>query len=340
MARSIGLVAVVLSIWLAPLAHAAEDEVRAGNFRPTAQHEIVPKGSTLEVLWAEGDFTEGPAAAPSGEIYFTDIGNRILRFDPRTSKVEGYREPSGRANGLAFDPLGRLIACEGAWAGNRRISITEKDGTVRTLAEAFEGKRFNSPNDLAIDSKGNVFFTDPRYAGEEKRELDFEGVFRVTPEGKVTLATKAVEKPNGILVSPDGKTVYVSDSNSVTHGKRQLVSFVLRDDGTLTDKKVLYDFGLGRGIDGMTLDVDGNLYATAGKEELAGIYVFSPVGKPLAFLPLPGDPTNCEFGRGDDAKSLYITARAPRPQKEGMPRKYALYRTTLAKAGYHGGQVK
>src|SRR5207247_2926243 len=119
-----------------------------------AGEPIIPQGAKLEKLWSEGEFTEGPAYGPDGCIYFSDIGNRIMKFDPKTGTTTEFRKPSGRSNGLKFDSLGRLIACEGAnTGGNRRISVTEKDSTVKTLADKFEGKRFNSPNDLTLDSK-------------------------------------------------------------------------------------------------------------------------------------------------------------------------------------------
>src|SRR5439155_22063403 len=134
-----------------------------------------------------GEFTEGPAYGPGGKVYFSDIGNRIMVFDPATGKTAVFRDPSGRANGLDFDAKGRLVACEGAnTGGNRRITITEKDGTVRVLADKWQGKRFNSPNDLTIDTKGRVYFTDPRYVGDEPRELDNESVYRINADGTVT----------------------------------------------------------------------------------------------------------------------------------------------------------
>lgn len=311
------------------------------EFKPTAQSEFVPEGTKLELLWAEGTFTEGPALAPDGSIIFSDIGDRLMRFDVKSGKTTVFRDPSGRANGLMFNREGHLLACEGATSGgNRRISITtgisgSKDGTVKTLADKYEGKRFNSPNDLAIDAHGRVYFTDPRYGGNEPREIDFEGIFLVTPEGNVTLATRDVQKPNGILVSPDGKLVYAADNNA--SGNRHLLSFVVQKDGTLAHKKMLYEFTGGRGIDGMTLDKAGNIYATAGTGDKAGIYVFSPEGKPLAFLATPGDPTNCEFGGGDESKTLYITAALAKPTDKG---KFGLYRANLAKEGNHAGTGK
>jgi gluconolactonase len=299
------------------------------SFSPTAQDKIVPANAKLELLWGEGEFTEGPALAPDGSIFFSDIGQAIYRYDPKTGQTALFRQPSGRANGLMFNQQGALIACEGAnTGGNRRISITTgidgaKDGTVKTLADRYDGKRFNSPNDLAIDARGNVYFTDPRYVGSEPRELDFEAVFLVSADGSVKVATREVSKPNGILVSPDGKTVYVSDNNP--QGNRYLVAFAVKPDGTLDNKRVLNDFGTGRGIDGMTLDRDGNIFATAGSGEKAGVYVFSPDGKSLALIPTLGDPTNCVFGGGTDSSTLYVTSANSR--QPGT--KYSLFKIKL-----------
>ncbi len=296
------------------------------EFVPTEQSRIVPAGSSLELLWNDGDFTEGPARAPDGSIHFSDIGDRILRFDPKTGKTAVFRDPSGKANGLKFDAQGRLLACEGAGGGKRRVSVTEADGSVRSLAERWNGKRFNSPNDLALDAKGNVYFTDPRYGGDEPREIDFEGVYLVTPSGVVTLATRDVQKPNGILVSRDGSRVYVADTNSDPKGNHQLVAFRVQADGTLTDRRVLYDFGPDRRpIDGMAMDAAGRIYAAGGSGERAGLYVFGPGGEPLAFVKLPGDPTNCAFG---EPGVLYITGQGP--EIAGQKRHYGLFRIRLA----------
>jgi gluconolactonase len=272
-----------------------------------ADEAIVPAGAKLEKLWGEGEFTEGPAQGPDGRIYFSDIGNRILAYDPATGRTTVYREPSGRANGLDFDPQGRLVACEGAnTGGNRRVTVTEKDGRVRVLADRWQGKRFNSPNDLTIDTGGRVYFTDPRYVGDEPRELDAESVYRIDPDGTVTRIITDVEKPNGIILSPDMKTLYLADSNP--RGNMHLLAFDLKPDGGVGPKRLLHDFGKGsRGIDGMCVDVKGNLYAAAGRDRTAGVYVFSAAGKRLAFVPTPEDPTNCCFG-GPDRKALYVTA--------------------------------
>lgn len=267
---------------------------------------IVPAEAKLEKLWGDGEFTEGPAQGADGRIYFSDIGNRIMVFDPATSQTTVFRDPSGRANGLDIDPEGRLVAAEGANAGgNRRITRTEKDGTIRVLAERWQGKRFNSPNDLTIDKRGRIYFTDPRYAGDEPREIATESVYRIDPDGTVSQIITDVEKPNGIALSPDMKTLYLAESNP--RGNQHLLSYPLRDDGTVGPKKMLHDFGKGRGIDGMSMDVDGNIYGAAGSGASGGVYVFNPQGKQLAFVPTPEPPTNCVFG-GKDRKTLYVTA--------------------------------
>ncbi len=271
-----------------------------------ADNPIVPDGAKVEKLWDEGSFTEGPAQGPDGCIYFSDIGNRIMRFDPATGKMAVYREPSGRANGLDFDPQGRLVAAEGAnTGGNRRVTATEKDGKVVTLADKWNGKRFNSPNDLTIDVKGRVYFSDPRYVGDEKREIDTESVYRIDPDGKVAQIITDVQKPNGLALSPDMKTLYVADSNR--GGNQHLLAFPLKEDGAVGPKKLLHDFGKDRGIDGMCVDVKGNIYGAAGSGQTGGVYVFSPEGKQLAFIPVPETPTNCVFA-GKDRKTLYVTA--------------------------------
>ena len=296
--------------------------------QPIAQDQIISPEAKFEVIWGEGEFTEGPALGSDGKMYFSDIGNRIYRFDPKTKKTEVYRDPSGRSNGLIFDVQGQLYAAEGANSGGeRRITVTQTDGKVRVLADKYQGKRFNSPNDIAVDSGGNVYFTDPRYVGDEPRELDFEAVFFVSVKGEVKIATQEAKKPNGIVLSPDGKWCYVSENNP--SGKRELLKFKVQPDGTLTDKESLHDFGDGRGIDGMTVDVQGNIYATAGTGDKAGIFVFDPQGELLAWFATPGDPTNCEFGGGSEKNVLYVTTALSKEK----PIKYGLARITLLKDG-------
>jgi len=289
---------------------------------------FVAPGAKWEKLWSEGEFTEGPVEGPDGCIYFSDIGNRIMKFDPKTAKTSTYRDPSGRSNGMKFDAQGRLVVCEGAnTGGNRRISVTEKDGTVKTLADKWDGKRFNSPNDLTIDARGRIFFSDPRYVGAEKRELENESVYRIDPDGKVSLAVKDVTKPNGLVISPDGKILYVAECNGDPKLPRQLLAYPLNADGTVGVKKVIYDFGKERGIDGMTVTSDGIVVAAAGEKESGGVYFIGPEGKKLGFLHIPEIPSNCCFA-GSDRKTLYVTAGV------------SLYRITLTVAGLPAANVK
>lgn len=272
----------------------------------SAADPIVPEGAKLEKLWSEGEFTEGPAQGPDSCIYFSDIGNRIVKYDPATGKTSVFRGPSGRANGLDFDAQGRLVAAEGAnTGGQRRVTRTEKDGKVTVLADKFEGKAFNSPNDVTIDKLGRIYFSDPRYVGDEPRELDHESVYRIDEKGKVTRFITDVTKPNGLALSPDMKTLYVAESNH--QGKRQLLAYALKDDGAPGPRKVLHDFGAKRGIDGMSVDEKGRLFATAGTDDESGVYIFSPAGKQLGFIHTPEKATNCVFA-GPDRNILYITA--------------------------------
>jgi gluconolactonase len=266
---------------------------------------VIAPGAKLEKVFGEGEFTEGGAMDVDGSILFSDVGNRILRYDPKTGKTTVFREPSGRANGMMFDPRGRLVVAEGAnVGGNRRVTITERDGTVRVLADRYEDKRFNSPNDVAVDREGRVYVSDPRYVGNEPRELDVEGVYIISLEGYVTAMDLPVSKPNGLAISPDGKTLYVSDNAAA---RRALIAARIGDRGKVTAPKVIHDFGTQRGIDGMTVTTDGRIVAAAGRGDKAGAYVFSPEGKVLEVIPTPEDPANVEFG-GEDGKTLYICA--------------------------------
>jgi gluconolactonase len=284
---------------------------------------VVAPGAKLEKVWGDGEFTEGGATAADGSVLFSDIGNRIMRFDPKTKKTTVFREPSGRANGMIFDPHGRLIVAEGAnTGGGRRVSITELDGTIRTLADSYgeaDVRRFNSPNDVAVDSQGRVYVSDPRYVGDERRELDFEGVFLIEFTGFVIKLDTTCRKPNGLAISPDEKTLYISDNGP---DRRALIAATRGDRGKVENAHVIYDFGSGRGIDGMTVAVDGRIVATAGAGDKAGIYIFSPAGKLLEIIHTPENPANVEFG-GDDFKTLYICAGK------------SLYRIKTTMTGYH-----
>ena len=295
--------------------------------------EPIPDAASLKV---EGTvaFTEGPAWHPSGNVYFTDIvNNRIMRRDPK-GVLHVFRTPSGRANGLAFDVQNRLVACEGGGeGGNRRVTRTELDGTITVLADKHDGKRLNSPNDLAISTRGAIYFTDPRYGDRgdveqfDGKGREIEGVYRVDPDGTITrLITHEVHRPNGIAFSPDEKYLYVADNvndgpNDGLDGNRKLWRFDHKYDGTidLKSQKLLFDWGTDRGPDGMAVDSKGQLFVAAGfnfpkppvetnEKHKAGIYVFSPEGKLLQTVPVPADMiTNCTFG-GEELKTLFVTA--------------------------------
>jgi gluconolactonase len=286
---------------------------------PGAADVLVP-GATLEKVWSEGTFTEGGALDQDGTILFSDIGNRIMRFDPKTARTTTFREPSGRANGMVFDKLGRLIVAEGAnVGGGRRVSITDRDGTITTLADNYDGKRFNSPNDVAVDREGRVYVSDPRYVGDEPRALDFEGVFLIDLQGDVVPLITTAIKPNGLALSPDEKTLYISDNGA---RRRVLIAAERGPTGKVSRPRVIHDFGSGRGIDGMTVTTDGRIVAAGAADGKAAVLILSSAGKILATIPMPEGPTNVEFG-GDDRKTLYITAGK------------SLYRIKTTLTGYH-----
>jgi gluconolactonase len=277
-----------------------------------AEEPVVPPGALPERVGGELGFGEGPAWHPSGYLLFEDVArNRIMKLDGSSGAISVFREPSDRSNGLAFDAEGRLIACEGnSTDGGRRLTRTDVDGRRTTLADRWDGKRLNSPNDLAIDRRGRIFFTDPRYTTRVGLEQDKEAVYRVDPDRKVTRIIDSLTRPNGILVSGDDETLYVAD-NASPGGVVTLWAFDLDARGDARNGRVIYDFVSGRGIDGMALDSAGRIWATAGTGEKAGIYVFTPDPKRasarlVTVVRTPEDPTNCTFG-GRQRDILYIT---------------------------------
>jgi Gluconolactonase len=267
---------------------------------------------------------EGPSWDPKGVLYFVGK-DRISRRDA-SGKVSVFREPSGGANGSLLDREGRLLICE---ASARRVTRTERDGSITVLADNYEGKKFNSPNDLSIDSKGRIYFTDPRYGKRDTMEIRdergalVEGVYRIDAPGKVTrILSGEVQRPNGILVSPDNRYLCVADNNNNTAGgARKLWRFNLKPDGSVdaARPKLIFDWHTARGPDGFKMDTKGRFYVAAGlnkanppnettSEFKGGIYVLSPAGALLEFIPIPKDEvTNCSFG-GPDLKTLFITA--------------------------------
>jgi N-acyl-D-aspartate/D-glutamate deacylase/sugar lactone lactonase YvrE len=271
------------------------------------------------------DAGEGPAwHAPSRSLFFTG-GNRITRLDSKDA-TQVFREPSGGANGLLFDHQGALVTCE---AQNRRVTRTESNGVVIVLADSFDGKKFNSPNDLSIDSQGSIYFTDPRYGPRDTMEMCdadgklVEGVYRIDAPGKVRrVIGRELERPNGILVSPDDKHLFVADNNNNTiGGARKLWRFDLNTDRSvnLQSRKLIFDWKTSRGPDGLKMDTRNRLFVAAGLNKAsppyetvepyrAGIYILSYDGKLLDFVPVPKDEvTNCAFS-GEDLKTLVITA--------------------------------
>ena len=243
-------------------------------------------------------FTEGPAADARGDIYFTDIrSSRILRFDVATNKASVFRKDTGKANGLHFDAQRRLLACEG---GRRRLVRIDKD-QLTVLAERLGTKRLNSPNDLTIDAHGGVWFTDPRYGKQDDREIDVMAVYYLSAEGKLTQVIRDLPRPNGILLAPSGKTLFVAANK-----QKLIMSYPVTAPGTLGTGRVFarLDGDQRGGPDGLTLDAKGNLYC-AGQGHL---FVWSSRGKRLHKLKVPESPTNCTFG-GPKRDTLYVTAR-------------------------------
>ena len=283
-------------------------------------------------------FFEGPAADAEGNIFFSDItSNRILKMNSN-GDVSVFRSDSGRANGNAFDAQGRLITCEGLGLGSggrRRVVRTDlKTGETTVLAERYEGKRYNSPNDLCVDCKGRVWFTDPRYGDRDGMEMDVEGVYRIDPDERMmrVIGQPEIQKPNGIAIAPDGNTLYVADSNDEVGGNRKIWAFDVSAGGKLSNQRVICDFKQGRGADGLRVDMNGNVWAAAGirtprppgevTEVPQGIYVISPQGKLLGCVPIPEDyVTNLTFG-GPGRKTLYVTAGT------------SIYKIPVAVAGY------
>lgn len=269
---------------------------------------------------AYGGVSEGPVWDGQRIRYTRIQQSRIMEYDPNGGALAIWRENTNCANGLAYDAQGRLLACEGgAVADRRRVVRYEHDGQITVLADQFEGKRLNIPNDLAVDLLGRIWFTDPFYEGaagpwsqtREQKELDHDSVYRLDPksDGGYTISrvTFDTTRPNGLVFSLDYKTLYVAQSGRLKEEKRQLRAYPVLEDGSLRSAEVLYDFGEHRGIDGMCLDEEGNIVATAGWE-LGGpgpsIYVFSPTGAVLERHPVPcRRPTNCAFA-GD---MLYVT---------------------------------
>jgi gluconolactonase len=276
--------------------------------------DVVVPGAKLEKIAGDCAFTEGPAADADGSLYFSDSPNKRIMVVRPDGKVEVFKNDSGRANGMAFDAQGRLVACCAQGAGGARAVVRwEKNGSRTVLAESFEGKRFNAPNDLTLDDKGRIYFTDPAYGSRPSDGQPKFSIYRIDAEkseaaaGKVSRVIDDVDTPNGIAISPDYKTLYVADNSARKDGPHTLLAYDIAADGACKRRGILHDFKDHRGIDGMRVDTDGNVWATAESGKLTGVYVFAPDGKQIGFIQTPETATNCTFG-GADLKTLYITA--------------------------------
>jgi gluconolactonase len=280
--------------------------------------QLIPSDARIEVLASGFDWTEGPVwVRNGGYLLFSDIPRNSVMKWKEGEGASLFIKPSGYTgvtdygaepgcNGLAMDSMGRLHSCE---HGDRRISRLEKEGGKKTLVDSYMGKRLNSPNDLAFKSNGDLYFTDPPYGlpkqwDDPRRELDFCGVYRLAKDGKLTLLTKEMTRPNGLAFSPDEKTLYVAQSDPAA---AVWMAFPVKGDGTLAKGRVFHDatplVGKLKGLpDGMKVDRAGNLFATGP----GGVNIFSPDGRRLGRIDTGENTANCNWG--DDGSVLYITA--------------------------------
>jgi sugar lactone lactonase YvrE len=267
--------------------------------------DIVPKSSKLEKIATGFMFTEGPVwDASQGCLFFSDIPANKIRKWTKAKGAELIREPSGKSNGLTIDKQGRLIACEHA---NRRVSRTEKDGTVVTIADKYNGKKLNSPNDVVVKSDGSIYFTDPPYGltaefgklGEQEQQ--FQGVYRLSADGKtLTLLIDDFDKPNGLAFSPDESLLYIDDTARV-----HVRVFDVKSDGTIANGRIFAELKSDAegNVDGMKIDSEGNAYVTGP----GGVSILDPSGKKLGIIEMPEVSANVAWGE-DDWKTLFITA--------------------------------
>lgn len=309
----------------------------AGVVEPGAKWEEVSRSGMI--------FGEGVVAAADGKVYFSDMtravppgpnnpGGTIFRFDPATGQTAKYLEPSGMSNGLHIDKNGDLLIAQdsggdGKGGGRAIVRRNVATGAISVVADRYQGKRFNGPNDLTSDAQGRVYFSDARYSGKEPMELP-NAVYRVDPDGRVTQLSTDIFRPNGIEVSPDGRRLYVAATNikalpANPHGPAVdkfgitvggVAVYDLDANGNISNGRLFFrtDELI---VDGMTMDRWGNLYVAMHngnpKAPKTGIVVLKPDGQVLERIPTPGVgwTTNLGFGRGADAGSLYVTAAFP-----------------------------
>jgi gluconolactonase len=259
-------------------------------------------------------FAEGPVWDGCA-VLFTDIpSSRTMRYDPAHSTCAVFATDTNEANGMTVDPQGRLVVCEGGhFTGvGRRVVRYEPGGERIVLADCFEGRRLNEPNDVIVDAHGRIWFTDPCYGDRSKMELGHDSVYRLDPRQDGTYAINRVTfdttRPNGLALSDDERTLYVVESPPPAEGRNELRAYPVLPDGSLGQHQVLHDFGRHRGGDGLRLDADGHVIVTAGWAQSGPgtrIDRLSPNGTIVGSYPVPAEPTNCCF---DDTGMLYVTS--------------------------------
>jgi len=294
----------------------------------TSSHNVhageIFQSDNPERLWNEGEFTEGVAVRSDGVVFFSDIPGgsskgRILEFNPVTERTTVFSSDSRKSNGLYFDSGDTLYACCGADGGARALCVVHDDGSVHPIVEQCDGVRLNSPNDLVVHPNGSIYFSDPRYRGSEPMEAAGMFVYRYVPAtGRTTIAVRNIEKPNGVHVTRDGRTLFVAETNNGSTGlpgtdpgpvgRMTLNAFDLGSDGMPRNKRVLVDFGKETGVDGMAVDAEGRIFAAVRSPSRFGIGVYTSDGTELDFVATEALPTNCCFGVGNDRKTLYVTA--------------------------------
>ena len=265
--------------------------------------------NSQRLLFDQGKLTEGPAVDAQGNLYFSDQPNDVIRRINPQGEVSVFMQPSGVANGLAFDREGRLLICQSnhggypsdSTAAKRRVVRREPNGRLTVLAAQYKGQPFLGPNDLCVDQQGRIYFTDPYYPESgTARTQPISGVYRIDPNGTLTQVVTDLQKPNGILITADNQTIFISD-----RGTQQLHRYRVQPDGGLEHNEMIYQF-TGRGIDGMAMDVEGHIYGAAGEGEQAGVYVIDPDQKKLlTFYAFPKKVYNVCFG-GETGHTLYV----------------------------------
>lgn len=286
---------------------------------PSAAPEPEPLIDPRVSVAAAVTFTEGPTVYNDGSVFFSEMrADRILRNYPDSGRWEVFREEARGSNGLIFDKQWRLVACEFTPPQVTRTNL--ETGEVEVLADSFEGKRLNHPNDVTFDSQGRLYFSDRPEANPAPDQTAVHAIYRIDPDGSLhrILSEPDIQKPNGLVISPDDKIFYLIEAHPDEGHARMIRAYDLAEDGTVSNMRVFHDFYPGRSGDGMTIDSEGNLYVAAGlnrrrgsSETLdtkAGVHVFSPAGELLEFYAVEEDTiTNAAFG-GDDMKTLYVTA--------------------------------